>query len=106
MKKVITVLIIILTALVGLYLLWGALGRTAVAAEPELYLDDVTSYGTDSDSGNLIAMQTYMEPADYASAAAFQAKMDGYMAQAQAEGWLQPDTIADNPGRTGYLREA
>lgn len=97
MKKVITFLIVILAAIIGLYLLWSALGRTAVSAEPDPYIDDVSSYGSDTGSGNLVAVQTYIEPGDYASSEAFQAKMDGYMAEAQAQGWLQPDTIVVFP---------
>lgn len=97
MKKVITIIVVILIAVIGVYFLWSALGRTAVAAAPALYLDDTGSYGVDTGSGNLVAVQTYMEPADYASAEAFQAKLDGYMAEADAQGWLQPDTIVVFP---------
>lgn len=97
MKKVITIFVVALVVIVGIYFLWSALGRTAVAAEPDLYLDDTSSYGTDTGDGNLVAVQTYMEPADYASAEAFQAKLGGYMAAADAQGWLQPDTIVVFP---------
>ena len=77
--------------------MWSALGRTAVAAEPDLYLDDTSSYGTDTGSGNLVAMQTSMETTDYASAEAYYAKLDGYMAAADAQGWLHDDTIVVFP---------
>lgn len=97
MKKISTIILIILAALVGLYFLWSAQGRTAVAEEPDLYLDDVSSFGVDSGSGNLVAMQTYMQPQDYASAGAYYAKLDGYMAQAQVQDWLHPDTIVVFP---------
>jgi predicted amidohydrolase len=101
MKKAITILVVALVAIMGIYLLWSALGRTAVAAEPELYLDDTSSYGTDSGSGNLVAVQTNMETSDYASAEAYQAKLDGYMAAADAQGWLQDDTIVVFPELIG-----
>ena len=35
MKKVITLILVVLLAVTGLYFLWGASGRTAVAAEPD-----------------------------------------------------------------------
>ena len=97
MKKVITTILIVLVAVTGLYFLWSASGRMAVAAEPDLYLDDVSSFGIDSGSGNLVAMQTYMQPTDYASAETYYAKLDGYMAAAQAQGWLQQDTVVVFP---------
>ena len=97
MKKVITIIVVILIAVIGVYFLWSGQGRTAMAAEPELFLDDTSSYGVDSGSGNLVAVQTYMESADYASAEAYQAKLDGYLAEADAQGWLQDDTIVVFP---------
>ena len=97
MKKVITIFVVTLVVIIGIYFLWSALGRTAVAAEPDLNLDDTSSYGTDTGDGNLVAVQTYMEPADYASAEAFQAKLDGYMAAADAQGWLHENTIVIFP---------
>ena len=101
MKKVITILVVALIAILGIYFLWSALGRTVVAAGPDLYLDDISSYGTDTDSGNLIAVQTSMETTDYASAEAFYAKLDGYLAAAEAEGWLHPNTVAVFPESIG-----
>ncbi|MFN2137430.1 MAG: carbon-nitrogen hydrolase family protein, partial [Candidatus Promineifilaceae bacterium] len=101
MKKVFTILLVVLVCVLGLYFLWSASGRTAAAAAPNLYLDDTSSFGTDTGSGNLVAVQTYMEPPDYASAEAYRAKIDGYLAQAQAQGWLQPDTIVVFPESIG-----
>lgn len=83
MKKIITIFVAILVSIIGFYFLWSALGRTATAAGPALYLDDTSSYG--------------MEPADYASSEAYHAKLDGYMAEAQIQGWLQPDSIVVFP---------
>ena len=97
MKKVITILVVVLAAIIGFYFLWSAAGRTAAAAEPVLYLDDTSSYGLDTGSGNLVAVQTYMEPAAFASAEAYQAKLHGYLDEAQAQGWLQEDTIVVFP---------
>ncbi len=97
MKKGITIFIVILLVIAGGYFLWRAQGRSFVAAEPELYLDDTSSYGIDTNNGNLVAMQTYMGTTDYASAKAFEAKLDGYMAEAKKQGWLHDDTIVIFP---------
>jgi predicted amidohydrolase len=96
-KKVITIFVVVLLAAVALYFLWSAVGRNVVAVESALYLDDTSSYGIDSGNGNLVAVQTYMEPSDFASVEAFRTKLDGYMAEAKAQGWLQPDTIVVFP---------
>lgn len=97
MKKVITFVVIVFVAAVAHYHLWSAFGRSAVAAEPSLYLEDTSSYGVDSGNGNLVGVQTYMEAEDYASAEAYRAKLDGYMAQANTQGWLQSDTVVVFP---------
>jgi hypothetical protein len=97
MKKLIAISVVILIVIAGGYFLWSAQGRTAVAAEPELYLDDTSSFGVDSGSGNLVAVQPYMQTKDYASAESYQAKLDGYLASAQAQGWLQNDTVVVFP---------
>ena len=97
MKKVVAISVVVLTALVGAYILWSAQGRTAAVAKPELFLDDTSSFGVDSGSGNLVAVQPYMQTKDYASAEAYHAKLDGYLAAAQAQGWLHPDTVVVFP---------
>ncbi len=97
MKKTVVIVIIVLTTIAGLYLLWGALGRNAAAAEPTLNLDDISSYGVNNENGNLVGVQTYMEPSDYASAEAFRAKIDGYLDKANSQGWLHANTIVIFP---------
>ena len=68
---------------------------------PELNLLDIASYGDDRGRGNLLGIQPYMLPGDYASEGSFHAKLDGYMRVAQERGWLNPRTIAIFPEYIG-----
>ena len=97
MKRVVSIIIVVLFVVIGAYLLWSALGRTAVAAEPDTYLDDASSFGADTGNGNLVGVQTYMQASDYASADAFYSKLDSYMAEAQTQGWLHSNTVVVFP---------
>ncbi len=66
-----------------------------------LGIESVQSFGTARGRGNLVGIQTYMTVNDYATEAKFQNKLAGYLAQAAAEGWLQPDSIVIFPENIG-----
>lgn len=68
---------------------------------PQLFLDDLSSFGRDQGGGNLLGVQACMLPQDYASSAALHAKLDGYLAAAADKGWLGPKTIAIFPEYIG-----
>ena len=57
--------------------------------------------GSDSGRGNLLAVQPWMVPGDYSNAETLFAKLDGYLAQAKAKGWLNSKTIVVLPEYTG-----
>lgn len=57
--------------------------------------------GSDKGRGNLLAVQPWMVPSDYANAGTLFAKFDGYFATAKRKGWLNPKTIVVLPEYTG-----
>ncbi len=59
------------------------------------------SLNSDSRRGNLVGIQSDMRAADYATPAAFQQRLDGYLALAAQQGWLTPRTVAVFPEYTG-----
>lgn len=67
----------------------------------DLNIRQIVSFGADAGRGNLVGIQTDMSPTDYATAAAFQAWLDGYLAAAQAQGWLNARTIVVFPEYLG-----
>lgn len=48
------------------------------------------SAGTNQGQGNMLGVQPWMEPADYAHEIYFQAKLDSYLQTAQKRGWIIP----------------
>lgn len=67
----------------------------------ELNLMDVSCHGDDRGRGNLLGVQPYMLPGDYAGEGSFHAKLDGYLRVAQERGWLNPRSIAIFPEYIG-----
>jgi len=81
---------------------WSASGRVAKSAtvvepQPAAWQD----IGQNHKHGNLLAVQPWVTPRDYASSEALSRKLDGYFAQAQQRGWMGPATIAVLPEYTG-----
>ena len=85
------------TAAVSGYFIWSRSGRIVPGEVGPLYLEAVAEYGEDRGRGNLLGIQTYMVPHDYASRETFYGKLNGYMAEARARGWLTPRTIVVFP---------
>jgi predicted amidohydrolase len=67
----------------------------------DLFLDEIISMGSDQGLGNLLGIQPYMVPADYASQASFRTRMAGYLDTAQQKGWLNPRSVVVFPEYTG-----
>lgn len=85
---------------VGVYLFWPGL-TPDLTAPPTLNLKVTASYGTDTGNGNVLGIEPYMEPLDYAMPDRFQAKLDGYLAEAAQRGWLKSGTIVLLPEHIG-----
>ncbi len=67
----------------------------------DLNIRQIVSFGADAGRGNLVGIQTDMSPTDYATAAALQARLDGYLAAAKAQGWLNARTLVVFPEYLG-----
>jgi hypothetical protein len=83
--------------------LFAWLGRTAPpepdGTPPEPRLADAAELGSDRGAGNLLGIQPFMLPHDYASEEAFYAKLAAYFAAADARGWLGEGTVVILPAR-------
>ena len=71
------------------------------AVPPQLHIQEIVERGADAQRGNLLGVQPFMVPADYASAETFYAKMDGYLDAASRRGWLGERTIVVLPEYVG-----
>lgn len=62
---------------------------------------DYLEVGSDAGRGNLLAIQPALQLADYASAEALFARLDGYLAAARRRGWLGPRSVVVLPEYVG-----
>ncbi len=94
--------LIALVALLGaaFYLFWPGLSPD-LSNPPRLYLSTIDSFGTDTGAGNVIGVEPFMEPLDYATVGRFQAKLEGYLDRARDEGWIGENTIVLLPEHIG-----
>ncbi len=88
-------------ALLEMYRLWSRADRGLQDSPSDLCLEDVIAYGDDRGRGNLLGVQPFMFPADYASEERFLLKLDGYLEAARREGWLNERTIVVFPEYLG-----
>lgn len=61
----------------------------------------IVTSGQDSGHGNLLGIQPWMMPADYATADTVYTALAGYLARARREGWLNAKTIVVWPENLG-----
>jgi hypothetical protein len=101
MRKVRRTIILLLLILCLAFVVWSRSGRRPPPGAPALRLLDVSSFGEDTGSGNLLGIQTHMVPADYASEERFRQKLDGYLAAAHDAGFLGPKTVVVFPEYLG-----
>lgn len=83
------------------FIVWSRSGRRPPPGATDPRLLDVSSFGQDTGSGNLLGVQPHMVPADYASEERFQQKLEGYLAAAHDQGLLGPRTIVVFPEYLG-----
>lgn len=84
------------------YLIWSSAGRNVRPGHPvDEEFEAVEEWGRDSGRGNLVGLQPYVVPLDYASEEAFYQKMSGYLNGAEQRGWLNPRTIVVLPEYLG-----
>ncbi|HUU54768.1 MAG TPA: carbon-nitrogen hydrolase family protein [Armatimonadota bacterium] len=80
---------------------WSWSGRRLAPAPVGLRLVGFQSYGQDTGNGNLLGIQPWMEPGDYASQDRLRAKLDGYLAEAQSKGFIGEKTVVVLPEYLG-----
>jgi hypothetical protein len=80
---------------------WSRTGRDVPSGPQEPYGVEVFVGGKNQGAGNLLGVQPYMVPADYASAERFRAKLESYLAVAEAKGFLNARTVAVFPEYVG-----
>lgn len=101
MKKIFGSVALIILILLATYFTWSYSGRTADPVAPKLYLDTSFVLNSNAGKGNLIGINTYMEPSDYASKDHFYAKLDAYLNECQKKHWLTPKTVVIFPEYIG-----
>ena len=96
-KKLIFLAAVLLTAF---YLFWPGLAPD-LSSPPSLHMKVSASFGTDRGRGNVVGIEPYMEPLDYATPERFEAKLAGYLEIAAHEGWIGENTIVLLPEHIG-----
>lgn len=72
------------------YLIWANTGIGSKAPQ-SFRLDVAEAYGDAGSKGNVVGVQAFMEPIDYASAENFSNKIRFYLAEAKKKNWLIPN---------------
>jgi len=95
------VLFSIIVLALGIYFIWSALGRTPSPINVSLHLDSSFVLNKDSGKGNVIGINAYMTPEDYASKDHFRAKLKGYLEVCREKSWLGEKTVVIFPEYIG-----
>lgn len=67
----------------------------------DLNIKELNSYGKKGRKGNLLGIEPYVVPEDYATIENLEAKLEGYLAVAQKEGWINKRTVVMWPEYIG-----
>ena len=67
----------------------------------DIHVDEFLELGEDVGRGNLLSVQAFMRPPDYASEESFYNKLAVYLAAGREKGWLGPRTVAVFPEYIG-----
>ena len=59
----------------------------------DLKIAEMNSYGRKGNKGNLLGIEPYVVPEDYATTRNLERKLDGYLAAAKARGWINKRTV-------------
>jgi predicted amidohydrolase len=87
MKKNFKTILFIFVVLVGAYLIWSSTNK-GTTQQPIFKIDVVESYGDSTGKGNIIGVQAFMTPIDFASEDNFNQKIEFYMIEAKKNKWL------------------
>lgn len=73
-----------------MYLVWANTGIGSKAPQ-KFQLDITETYGDSASAANVVGVQAFMEPIDYASEENFSKKIGFYLAEAKKRSWLIPN---------------
>jgi len=90
-----------LGALAAGYTLWSRYDRHPPRVASREHTIKTCSFGQQGERGNLLGIQPWLTPGDYASEARFAACLDHYFAAAAKAGFLTPRTVAILPEHLG-----
>lgn len=96
-RRLLRVMVIVAGVSILALVVWSRTGRQAPKAAADLRLGEVHEVGQDVGRGNLLGIQPYMVPGDYATEARFRGKLDGYLAAARERGLLNAKTVVVFP---------
>lgn len=82
MKKVSQVIMLLLIVLIGVYWIWANTNK-GTTLRSSFEIDAVESFGDSTEKGNVLGIQAFMTPIDYASEANFKQKMTFYLNEAK-----------------------
>jgi predicted amidohydrolase len=89
-KKISLWLATSLFLLILVYLIWANTGIGSKAPQ-QFRLDITEAYGDSSSKGNVVGVQAFMEPIDYASEENFSKKIRFYLEEAKKKNWVIPN---------------
>ncbi|TNE66939.1 MAG: hypothetical protein EP335_02705 [Alphaproteobacteria bacterium] len=96
-KKLITLAVAVAAAF---YLFWPGFSPD-LSTPRSLHLKNIESFGANRGAGNVVGIEPFMEPADYATADRFRAKLAGYFEAARDKGWFGDNTVVLLPEHLG-----
>ncbi len=89
MKKTFRNLVFVFICMIGLYLIWSSVGKET-PLNSTYQLDAIESFGDSTNQKNVLGVQAFMTPTDYASEENFKNKLSFYLSEAQKKGYLIP----------------
>ena len=84
-----------------LYSMWAYTGRQYTADKTYKGKIEMQEFGTDSGRGNIVSIQPFMYPDDYASEKTFHDALEMYVHRAALNGWLHKNTVVSFPEYLG-----
>lgn len=89
-KKILLFTCLAIVLLLAFYFAWANIGLGSEAKQ-SFRIEAMASYGDSSSRGNVVGVQAFVEPVDYASEENFSRKVRFYLEEAKKKNWLIPD---------------
>ena len=89
-KKILFFIGLTIALLLAFYFVWASIGLGSEAKQ-NFKIEAMASYGDSSNRGNVVGVQAFVEPVDYASEENFSKKVRFYLDEAKKNNWLIPD---------------